>query len=135
MMAGGPLATTVPESSTVTRSHRPITNSMLCSTIRNVLPAAFSSRLRSAMWLTRERVTPPAGLPREVTAGPGHLGVVPRDADELQLLHRAPAGRGVPAAGRDQHVLQHGQAGEDPGQLEGPADSEGEDPVRGDVGD
>ena len=46
---GGPAATTAPESSTVTWSHSPITNSMLCSTIRKVLPAAFSSRIRSAM--------------------------------------------------------------------------------------
>ena len=32
-MSGGPLTTSAPDSSTVMTEHRPITNSMLCSTI------------------------------------------------------------------------------------------------------
>src|SRR5580692_8434027 len=62
-------------------------------------------------------------------------GVMPGDADELELLHRALAVGGVPVPGRDQHVLKHGKTGEDPGQLEGPADAQGEYLVRRGVGD
>ena len=74
---------------------------------------------------------------------------VPLDADELEQFQRAPpvVRPGVPAEPgqqvlrlvlglrRDQHVLEHGEPGEDPRELEGPADASGEHLVGGEVGD
>src|SRR5207247_3826702 len=47
--AGGPSASLVPWSSTITGSHRRITRFMLCSTTRKVSPRACSSRIRRSI--------------------------------------------------------------------------------------
>jgi hypothetical protein len=69
------------------------------------------------------------------------------DTDEVQPLHggahltrrrhraRKSAQPALVALGGDQHVLQHGDAGEDTGELEGSANAQGEDPVGALVGD
>src|SRR5215469_7939965 len=83
------------------------------------------------------------------------LGAIPGqldDAGELEQLHRPLAGGGAARPGErvvqppglpgpllvvrgHDHVLHDRQPGEDPGQLEGPADSPREDLVRGQAGD
>ena len=92
---------------TVIREHRFITNSMLCSTTRIVLPARLSSLIRSARWPDQRRVDAAGGLVEQqdrrvgdqqrreleqlalaVGQVAGRLVGEPRDPDELQQLHR-----------------------------------------------
>ena len=78
---------------------------------------------------------------------PGGLARKPRDTDELEQLDRASALRARAGAAdeaahpallalrRDEHVLEHGQPGEDARELEGPPDTELEDARRSRVRD
>src|SRR5580704_14967271 len=88
-----------------------------------------------------EQLALPVG--QRVGERPGVVG----DAGELQQLDGTPPLRAAARPGQrvagptaavlrgDEHVLQHGQPGEDPGELEGPADAEREHPLRRPVRD
>src|ERR1039457_4279629 len=66
---GVPLTKSAPWCMTVTRSQRFMTNSILCSTMRNDFPSLLSVLIFPAMSLMRVRFTPPAGSSNKMTSG------------------------------------------------------------------
>ena len=78
-----PRAMPAPRAKTSTGSHRPSTNGMLCSTIRNVLPHALSSRIISPMRSISTGLMPPAGSSSRISLRVEHQDL--RELDELLL--------------------------------------------------
>src|ERR1700683_4348384 len=105
---GGPAVSAHPWCITKTLSHRPITNSMSCSTMTKVTPSLFSALIRSASPRSSVGLTPPAGgsvqqeerrlrdddegefqqLLLAIGQAAGRLVREPREPDEVQHLHR-----------------------------------------------
>ena len=59
--SGVPVAIGAPRSKTTMWSQRLMMSSMLCSTMRKVVPSSLSSRTSTAMRSMRDGFTPPAG--------------------------------------------------------------------------